>query len=337
MEQNADVMVKRSILHILDTNIGMPILSNIEHPKDADIYEFLEAHIQKVLKDPNLKPATFIEEDHIVKEAVKQLQKDESRLIEESAVIGEALYGLMSKYPDIPSADLIVCLFQWLDHSYLGILKFNYRYSYIHFTEDTGEGRINSIIKQKTTLPGNSQRIDEAAIISLSNLEIKLLEKEYEINGQKEYYFSQLLLQCHNRQSDFQKAKNLKKATEVFNKKFCNQDMNISDQFGKEVLKSIEENGEIDINQISDKVFGNNHEMKEIYKEHIEKSGFVEDTMEVDEEIVRKVFNKRKIKTDTGIEINLSLEDENNNLEFINHHDGTISILIKNINSISYK
>ncbi len=337
MEIKTDIMVKKAIMHILDVNIGMAVLSNIEHPQDADIYEFLEAHIQKIEKDPNLKPATFGEEDHGVKTAIEKISQNQSYLVEGSVILAKALYELMVKHADIPAADLVVCVFEALEQTYLAILKCNYKYSYIHYTEDTQEGRINSIVKQKTALPGNSQKIDEVAIINLENLHIRLLEKEYEIDGQKQYYFSQLFLRCHNRQSDMQKAKTFKKATELFNKKFCNQDMQLSDQFGKEVLKSIEETGEIDIPQITDKVFGSNHEMKDIYREHIEKSGFIEERVELDEEVVRKVFNKRKIKTDTGIEINLSLEDENNNLEFINHQDGTISILIKNINSISYK
>ncbi|GAB6085454.1 nucleoid-associated protein [Alkaliphilus crotonatoxidans] len=337
MEEKADVMVKRAIVHILDPNIGMPVLSTVEHPSNTDIYEFLETHIQKIMKDPNLKPATFSDEAYEVKTAIEGIKEDVDYFVQGSSTLAKILYEIMLKHVTIPAADMVVCIFETMDESYLGILKCNYKYSYIHYTEDTEDGRINSILKQKTALPGNGQKIEEVAVINLNNMHIKLLEKEYELDGEKQYYFSQLFLKCHNRLSDLQKAKGLKKATELFNKKFCNHDIQLSDQFGKEVLKSIEETGEIDIPQISEKVFGNNHEMKDIYREHIEKSGFIEERVELDNEAVRKVFNKRKIKTDTGIEINLSLEDENNNLEFINHPDGTISIIIKNINSISYK
>ncbi len=337
MQESNEIIIKKIIMHILDANVGMPILSNTEHPDNDDIVEFLESHIIKILKDQNLKPATFNNEDNSVVGFLQEIDEDDTMFIEDTGEMAKLIYNTMMKNPDIPSADLVFCTFELEQQNYIAILKFNYRYSYIHYTEDSQEGRINSIIKQKTALPNDSQKADEAAIINLTNMHIQLVEKEYEINGEKQYYFSKLFLKCNNRQSELQKAKNFKKATENFNKKYCNQDMQIADEFGKEVLKSIEETGNIDIPQITEKVFKTNQEMKDIYLEHMEKNGFVEESLEIKEEVVRKVFNKRKIKTDNGIEINLSLEQENNNLEFINNYDGTITIIIKNINSISYK
>ncbi|WP_026477612.1 nucleoid-associated protein [Alkaliphilus transvaalensis] len=335
MEQ--EIKIKKAIMHILDANVGMPILSNVVHPSTEDIHEFLENHITKMLKDQNLKPATFNREENPVVGYIEELAAEEHTFIHYTGEMAKQIYNIMIKNVDIPSADLVFTIFEWEQQPYLAILKFNYRYSYIHYTEDSEEGRMNSIIKQKTALPNDSQKVDEGAIINLETFHIQLIEKEYEINGEKQFYFSKLFLKCNNRQSDLQKAKSFKKATEIFNKKFCNQDIQISDEFGKEILKSIDESGNIDIPKITEKVFQDNQEMKDIYMEHIEKAGFVEEHVELKEEVVRKVFNKRKIKTDNGIEINLSLEQENDNLELVNNYDGTITIIIKNINSISYK
>ncbi|SCY65757.1 nucleoid-associated protein [Alkaliphilus peptidifermentans] len=336
-EKSINVTINRIIVHILDTQLGMPILSLKEHLINEDIQEFMETHLSKALKDHHLKQASFIESDNIIKKFTEVISQDQQEFIEISGEMAKYLYSIMIKNPSIPSADVMFCTFQCQDEWFLGILKFNYRSSFIHYTEETDEVRTNTIVKHQTTLPGLHQKVDECAIISLHNYSIKLLEKEYEINGEKKCYFSEEFLQCEGRQSDVTIAKNLKKITEKFTKKYCNQDMEVADSFGKAILGCVEEKGAIDIREITDRVFKNNSELKEEYIEHMLNSGFEENEVEIREDIAEKVFRKRKIKTNHGIEINLSLEDESNHVELINNQDGTISILIKNIDSISYK
>ena len=54
-------------------------------------------------------------------------------------------------------------------------------------------------------------------------------------------------------------------------------------------------------------------------------------------EATTKKFEKQYLKTDTGIEINIPMEQyqDANQVEFLTNPDGTISVLIKNINKIS--
>ena len=56
----------------------------------------------------------------------------------------------------------------------------------MHQTMPTEEGNINSIIKYRSILPSESQKLSEAAIIRLDDFSIKLLEKKYDVNGKKE-------------------------------------------------------------------------------------------------------------------------------------------------------
>ena len=61
----------------------------------------------------------------------------------------------------------------------------NYKSSYTHYTvSDLGENT-NDIIMQKALLPSQSQRLSEAAVIDLETMEILLLEKKYDVNGDK--------------------------------------------------------------------------------------------------------------------------------------------------------
>ncbi|WP_192929706.1 nucleoid-associated protein [Alkaliphilus serpentinus] len=336
MTEAVHVTINQIILHILDSSIGAPVISSKEHPINNDIQEFMEAHLAKILKDHNGKAADFLE-DSRVKSIAEEIFKDQRTFVKESGRIASILYEIILQQSEIPSADLLITTFQHQGQTFLGVLKFNYRPSFTHYIHEGEEGPHNSIIKYKTTLPGMGQKADEWAIISLDDYKITLFEREYEIDGEKRSYFSSDFLQSTTGISDMELAKKLKKQTEAFNKKFCNRDMQISDEFGKAIINSIEDEGIINIEKISERVFPNNHELKEVYLNHLENNGFDAKEVEIKEEVIEKVFSKRKIKTDHGIEINITLDNEDNNIEYLNNHDGTISILIKNINSLSYK
>ncbi len=92
-------------------------------------------------------------------------------------------------------------------------------------------------------------------------------------------------------------------------------------------------------------------EAKRIIKEEIEENGSIKEEFDAkmekyhmqktevkpqSEKTTRK-FEKQYLKTDTGIEINIPMEQyqDINQVEFITNPDGTISVLIKNINRIS--
>ena len=56
----------------------------------------------------------------------------------------------------------------------------------------------------------------------------------------------------------------------------------------------------------------------------------------IPEKLAEKKFSMQKIKTDSGIEVKFPLEFANrrDKIEFINNPDGTVSILIKNVEKL---
>lgn len=337
MTEENQVYIRKLIVHILDSSIGVPVLSDCEHPLDDDVGEFIEKHLFKILKDEGLKDAWFTGEGSKIKDLCGSIIDNHDNFSTVTKEIGEILYGIMEKNPDIPPADVACSLFDLNGDLHMGIMKLNYRPSYIHYVGNGSSGKINSIIKQKTTLPGEGQRIDECALINLRNFSIKLLEKKYEINGEKLFYFSTLFIGCSCDLSGRDKIKIFKKATEKFNKKYCGEDITKSKDLRKAISESIEEEEAIDVVKVAENVFKRNPGMRDAYIEHIEKAGLRDKTINVSQELTEKVFRRHKIKTDTGIEINLPVDyyKDNEKVEFINNTDGTISIVIKNISSIT--
>jgi len=315
----------------------MPVLSEAESYLSDDVVEFVGKHIEKAIKDDDLKSAEFIGEDNKIKSICMDISMDNNLFLKGTASMAEELFKIMYENPEIPPADVIFILFSLENTIHLAILKLNYKYSYIHHIEATENGIINSIIKQRTALPSIGQRIDEFALINLEDLSLKISEKKYTVNGEKIYYFSSMFLKCYSEASLNEKVKLFTKATKKFSDTYFDEDPIIHGEIKKAIVESIEENDVIDVEKVAKAVFLQNPQLKQEYIEHIERAGLHERTIPIDnEKIIEKNFRKQKIKTDIGVEISLPVEYYGNRdkIEFISNPDGTISILIKNIGKI---
>ena len=90
---------------------------------------------------------------------------------------------------------------------------------------------------------------------------------------------------------------------------------------------------------IAEKVFSDNISAQQQYKEKmtdkmVDKSIPVENTQKYE-----KKFRVQKFKLDSGIEISIpmSVYQDKNKVEFMNHPDGTMSLVIKDIDSVLNK
>ncbi len=332
-----DIHLKKAVLHILDTSINFPVFSNSELELDGEISEFLEKHIQKILVDGNLKKAQFVGEANTARDICAAVKNDENCFMEASTAFGGIIFDFMLKNVDITPADIILCLFYMNNEEHLGLLKLNYKTGFTHYVNQSEAGASNSLIRHKTLLPSDGQKVDEAVLISMETGELKLLEKACEINGTKEFYLSQYVFNCSTALSDNQKLKIIDKVTQKINKKYYDEDFDKVAKLKKVVSDSIEENREIRVEAIAEEIFETNLAVREEYIQEIQKAGLKDEPIEIPEKIAERKFKTHKIKTDTGIEINfpLSYYDDREMIEFFNNPDGSISIIIKNVSKIT--
>lgn len=331
------IIIDSIIVHILDNSLGTPVLSDNIHSLNNDINDFIEKHLQKSISDSNIKEAYFNEEENSIRQLCMILREDYEKFTFISKEMAEKIYKIMLQNADIPSADIVFVLLELEEIKHLAIMKFNYRDSYIHYVENSELGQNNLIIKQKTALPNENNRIDEFVLINLNDFALRLLEKKYEIDGQKEFYLSKLFLRCTSDISGKEKIKVLEKtANNIITKYYGEQEIEKKVNFKKMINDDLEDLGRIEIEKVANEVFGNVPEIKETYIQEVQKKGVTEKEIVVDHKSEKLLYKKQKILTDTGIEINLPLEELNNSdtIEFINNEDGTISILLKNIRDI---
>lgn len=334
-----EISLRKMIVHIIDSTIGMPILSDLEHTINGDIQDFIEKHITKLFKDMDLKKVYFTDDENEMRKNCKIIREYDNEFISSSKNIANIIHKIVLENPTIPSADLAMILFTRENCRYLGILKFNYKPSYIHFIEEDESGRVNRIIKQVTTLPSESQKVEECIFINLEDYSIFIKEKKYDIEGSKQYYLSNRILNTTEELTDKEKIDIINKATKKVVKEYYNDDVKKIAEIKNVIAESMEDTNTIDIEDVSNKVFSHNPDMKEIYMQEVEKGGLQEKAVTVNENIEKKVRRKQRLVTDEGIEIKLpvSFLTDTDKVEFVSNSDGTISILLKNITNIEDK
>ena len=335
--KSEDMILKAAIVHILDSSVGIPVLSDQSMEVGPDFSDFLKAHIEKITESDDVKHCTFAEGSE-VKELLQNCTPD--NFVETSKQLAERLYDIMNANIDIPAADVAMTVFGCKGKDYLAFLKMNYKTSYTHQTRETDGGNSNEIILQRALLPGQGQRLSEAFVLDLSDGSLILAEKKYEVNGEKCFSFSELFLECRAPLSQKSKLDIVTRAVDQVAKKYYgDEDAQKKMEIKDIICNELEEQGEIKVSELREKVFPGSPEMLEELDEKLDRYNLSYETVAPKNEQTIKKFQKQKLYTDTGIEITIPMEEYRNpdHVEFITNMDGTISVLIKNIGMLSSK
>ena len=348
-----DIVIRKAILHILDTVHGECILSNTLLDPGPDLYEFIRNHIYKIVSSDDTKDCEFNPETSPIYSILETWdESDKTSFIEASQSIADRLYVAMGEGLDIPAADLLFVSFQAEGTIYLALLKMNYKESYTHIVTNDSETEEMSdddetevpvihadIIKSKALLPSSGTRIPEAIIINLSDFHIKLLEKRYEINGEKIFYLSEKFLVCHTNLPPKKKLNILTKVINNISNKYDGADLKTKMDTKSALQKEYVDNKSFDIEEIGNRLFGKSPEKKSEFDEKMEQYDLQYDNFTVTNESTVKKLERQVMVTDSGIEISIPMETYNKlaNLEIQTDVTGKSTIIIKNIDNLILK
>lgn len=332
-----EIRINKVIVHILDSVLPAPVLSDNEIEHGSEFSDFIRNHIYKVITSDDIRNCEFDKENSLVYSFVNGFMEDD--FINTSKNIAEHLFKIMNSNIDIPPADLVVVLYTVHENKFLALLKMNYKSSYTHFAESDGLENTNEIIKHKALLPSDGQKLSEAVIVDFYDYSVRVLEKKYEIDGVKTYYLSTKFLQCKAKMSQKTKLSIVTKTVENINKKYYEDEFDKHLEAKSIINRELVENGEINITKVANEIFKENVDLKDEFNEEIEKYKIDDEVVIPQNKNTIRKFEKQMLTTDTGIEIKIPMEQYNNreNVEFITNPDGTISMIIKNINKIITK
>ncbi len=327
-----EIKIRHAILHILDATASLPIYSEQGLDLSEEVIEgFIRSHTEKLFHDKAAKYGKFEEQAPMV-DILKNL---DISFRERSIAVSNMLYKIMKKNVDIPSADLLLAEIEIDDEPHLAIIKLNYREGYTHYVENSDAGIKNKIIVHKVIFASESQKNDEGALIHLDNFSIKVVEKEYLIDGGKRCYFSQLFLGCNTNLSQRESLKVINAVAKDLTKRYYDDNFEKNTDIKSAIYDNLEEQDTVDLAVIAEAVFNDNQQVKKEYMDKVKEAG-VEDTIVIPGENPQKAFSKCRLKTDSGIEINIPMDiyKERELIDFINNPDGTVSIIIKQIKKL---
>ena len=202
-----EIIIHQAILHVLDTTMDAPVLSGGPMELTAEKNAYLQNHIEKLLASDDIRQCRPLPDS-----AFKNELEHNQDFVDLSCRIAGVLFDYMHAHTTIPGADLAVVDFTRDGAPWLGILKLNYKNGYTHYTETVEGAPVNSIIQQRACLPTQSGKVEEGALVDLTDYSMRLLEKKYDIDGHKEFYLSTVVFQYTTAQPEKKKLQAIQEA-----------------------------------------------------------------------------------------------------------------------------
>ena len=100
-----DIYLKDTVVHILESTVGMPVLSDSLLQYGSDFADFLKEHIYRVMTSDDIKKCQFVKEESEVYEQLTKALSGEMDFLTFSRLVAEKLYGILNSNIDIPAAD----------------------------------------------------------------------------------------------------------------------------------------------------------------------------------------------------------------------------------------
>ena len=326
-----EIIIHQAILHVLDTTLDAPVLSGGGMELTAEKTAYLQYHIEKLLASDEIRQCRPLPDS-----AFRNELEHNQDFIDLSCRIAGVLFDYMHAHTTIPGADLAVVDFTRDGAPWLGILKLNYKNGYTHYTETVEGTPVNSIIQQRACLPTQSGKVEEGALVNLTDYSMRLLEKKYDIDGHKEFYLSSVVFQYTQAEPEKKKLQAIQEAAAQAVKDAYEDEPHADAQVAMLIANQAADNdNQVSVEQVRQQLAEEYPLAAVPFDDYVEKSEVLEEAaapVTVTPARIRRM-ESRSIRTANGIEVKIPTEllNSDSELEFLHDPDGSVSLLIKNV------
>ena len=326
-----EIIIHQAILHVLDTTLDAPVLSGGGMELTAEKTAYLQNHIEKLLASDEIRQCRPLPDS-----AFRNELEHNQDFIDLSCRIAGVLFDYMHAHTTIPGADLAVVDFTRDGAPWLGILKLNYKNGYTHYTETVEGAPVNSIIQQRACLPTQSGKVEEGALVNLTDYSMRLLEKKYDIDGHKEFYLSSVVFQYTQAEPEKKKLQAIQEAAAQAVKDAYEDKPHADAQVAMLIANQAADNdNQVSVEQVRQQLAEEYPLAAVPFDDYVEKSEVLEEAaapVTVTAARIRRM-ESRSIRTANGIEVKIPTEllNSDSELEFLHDPDGSVSLLIKNV------
>ena len=326
-----EIIIHQAILHVLDTTLDAPVLSGGGMELTAEKTAYLQNHIEKLLASDEIRQCRPLPDS-----AFRNELEHNQDFIDLSCRIAGVLFDYMHAHTTIHGADLAVEDFTRDGAPWLGILKLNYKNGYTHYTETVEGAPVNSIIQQRACLPTQSGKVEEGALVNLTDYSMRLLEKKYDIDGHKEFYLSSVVFQYTQAEPEKKKLQAIQEAAAQAVKDAYEDEPHADAQVAMLIANQAADNdNQVSVEQVRQQLAEEYPLAAVPFDDYVEKSEVLEEAaapVTVTPARIRRM-ESRSIRTANGIEVKIPTEllNSDSELEFLHDPDGSVSLLIKNV------
>lgn len=339
MEYVNDININEAVIHVLDSNGEDPVLNEYSLELNEDVYKFVYRHIEKCLKDEDLKYAKFNSERSIVKEITQDyLNGIENDLINLSKELARQLFIIQKSNCNIPSGDLIIVAITTDQGPMVAILKMDYVKNFTHEIQFVDKKIGVGIIPQVAGLPGKGQKIQKAAFIKPvgedDNYNLMVLDKQ-KTAKEDEYganYFVNTFLGASIITNERDMTKTFVRAAENWTRRNITEDAAKAEEIRTAIKTKLKEEDTINIDEFSEELFREAPQVKEDFSNYIKQQGLNEEVA-IDKTWVEKNLKRVRINIDKQIDlyINDDAYHDASKFEVQRNGDGSINMIIKNV------
>ena len=326
-----EIIIQQAILHVLDTTMDAPVFSGGGMELTAEKTAYLQNHIEKLLASDDIRQCRPLPDS-----AFRNELEQNHDFVDLSCRIAGVLFDYMHAHTTIPGADLAVVDFTRDGAPWLGILKLNYKNGYTHYTETVEGAPVNSIIQQRACLPTQSGKVEEGALVNLTDYSMRLLEKKYDIDGHKEFYLSTVVFQYTQAEPEKKKLQAIQEAAAQAVKDTYEDEPHADAQVAMLIANQAADNdNQVSVEQVRRQLAEEYPLAAVPFDDYVEKSDVLDTAQEpvtVTPARIRRM-ESRSIRTANGIEVKIPTEllNSDSEVEFLHDPDGSVSLLIKNV------
>ncbi|AMB99597.1 hypothetical protein AWM75_06205 [Aerococcus urinaehominis] len=327
--------IKQAILHIYDPDSQASVLSQHSLALDKPVTkEYIEAMVDKVI-------ATSKQKSGQLGPSARQAQLDQvqaDNFISQSQELSQDLMDIFKANPDIPPADLLWLRLAIDGYEFVGCIKLNHSSSMTHHIDYQDEALATSLLNHQAILPSKTQAIDEGFLYCQSTGEYFLVEKKHLLvsQGERGYYLSQTFMAIQEPPASMQEdLQVLKRAITKTADQYADPAYQDLAQAKQVLMSHLEDTEEVVQADFARALYPDNPGKQATYLDQATTLGLGEATA-IKEEYLTARMHKQKLRLSNGIELSIPLDiyQDPQFVEFKNNPDGTVQVVLKNIESI---
>lgn len=327
-------IIARAAIALYDGSAMSPVFpTRIGKPSDQE-GEYLSAVAQKLIGSDGTR-TTYVEPGSAQEEMLKRFGY--MPFAEASDTLLRAMDDSMQTL-EIPREgfDLAVFSFDRDNEPHLCVAQLPYRSAVVHQLEEEDGAISTRLLAHGTVLPPPGSKGIAGFVVNLSTGDIRLRDTEVMTNVGSRRLFSEALFAMAA-------TRTTKESVQAVSEMIAQAAPQMPDQeltpaLKRAMAKSIEEKGVIDVQDVAQEVFRSDPEREAIIEEVSRQmqEECIEPQIPVENKRVVAQLQKVRIKTDNGILITLprTLADDENRFAVVSNADGTISIIINQVQEL---